>query len=291
MNRKPPFLALLALPLLLLGLFAFWPKPREKPRAVADTAPSVWDRLAYTEISRTAEFRQQLAGALERETAKLAAWPAGHTAKLADLINDYLCSLQSGDFELYWRFRAPTGRSFIGTESAAELRKFIRGQQQGAGVSYCRDDQLDDLRDPKQLMALTWRLMAFPKEHNGIKVVGCTSCYRATALGDIQVGLIPAKEFDTRALMKRFSNHVRIKPTKGFIVQAGAVRSLPEQTLEIARHPEGIHFIAVLLPIRMDTGHTLPVYLFAYWNGTEDRFIPMAHGLGDSTAKAPRVLF
>jgi len=140
-------------------------------------------------------------------------------------------------------------------------------------------------------MAITWDMMDRPIEYNGQTIVGCKSCYQAVALGDIRINLIPSQAKTLREVQDRFRAQIRQFPGKGFWMQTGYITALPDYSTQMERDTKAFHFVSMMMPIRLDTGYTLPVFLFAYWNEAEDRFLPVAYALGDSTAEAPRVLF
>lgn len=250
-----------------------------------------WSHLEYTSINSNTAIASKLASTIRFETGKLANWPTNRTDKISDLIRDYLRGYSEGDFETYWRFRVPAERAIMTEDSVEKLRKFIKNQQQVTHIEVGGVDAFGKLSQPKELMRLVWQAMAYPREHNGVTVSGCLSCYESVAVENIRINQIPMRGQGMSDMREPFVSQITKYPRSGFVLQEGFVQAQPDHFAESRDDPANFHFVSIMLPVRLKSGYTLSAFLFAYWSNTEGRFIPQAHGYGDSSVNAPRVLF
>jgi len=228
---------------------------------------------------------------LSKEAAKFEAWPAHYTERLADLAYDYLVAHQTGDFEIYWRFRVPTGRGFMHPEAAANHRKRLLRWQQMTGVTLVDAAKLETVNEPKDLFALTWRMMDYPEEPTGRKITWCKTCFQAVALGEVRLDWLPSQEPDTSRASFNFLDHVRKYQPQGGFLSAGTVVALPRYSSAMERDPAAFRFVSLMFPLKLASGIATTTGLLAYWNEIEQRFLPVALVICNSANGRPTMLF
>jgi len=285
MNSKRLLLALLAVTLAALGIFAVqlnWPKrnaDRPADRPVTATRPAETD--PFTAIAPTPEFRAALAGAIRREVTQVApAWPAAKVDRLTDMTRDYLVAFQSGDFETYWRFRVPTGRCPLHPETVTQLRNHILRRQEQTGSRHISAADLEATTDPKALLALVWKLLGPGGEAlvpGRLNYIASNRCYRGVLLADVRVttGRVLHSDYG-RACMSIGASNSPFHPPKG-LGQGGMLDLRPTYEAILKQDSTGVEVAAVKFTIRLDSGNIRTVFVAAFWNEAEDGFMPMVH--------------
>lgn len=249
---------------------------RQPPLSAVQPAPQ--DTKVYTDIADNDDFRRALRDAIGREVAKVAPdWPAAKVDRLTDMVRDYLVAFNTGDFEAYWRFRVPTGRCFLSTESGAAQRLYILRRQAITGTIHISPNRLESVREPKELFALVWKSLGPVARERGVPMYNVSNnSYGSISLEDVRVDLLPItiREFDDanrRIIVSLQHRSLSIYGQQVFL------QLLPHYTTAIERDPDGFRWVSVMLPVRLKNGNILPVFVVAHWDGIEDHFLPGFH--------------
>lgn len=253
--------------------------PEKTPQQQAQSALEAQNSKTYTAISTGDEFPQRIREVLMREVVRAAPdWPATKVDRLTDMVRNYLVALNTGDFETYWRFRAPTGRCFVAPQAFATLRKDILRRQAHIGTEYISAEKLETTKDPKELLFLMWKLLvSVPEERYMLRYIDSNTCVREVALDDVHIDLIPLDTGELDLASRKVSVVLQVR-NRGVFTQPAMFQPLPHFSSAFQQEAGGFSVVSVTLHIKLNTGLTLPVFIVAYWNAIEECFLPAVHG-------------
>jgi len=277
---------------LLLALGLFGCGKREPDGGILAHTRS--DHRVYTAISSGENFRRQLREAIGREAAKAAPdWPAAKVDRLADMARDYLVAFNTGDFETYWRFRVPTGRCFLPAEDTDTLRRYILNRQEISGDEHITERRLAALRDPKALMALAWKLMGPGAREPGLpRYAESNADFRGVALDEMEVHVLPVAQPDYEIACFKIGLVLQDRSggryPRGIHRQTGMLQPLPHFSTTAQTTAGGVRVVAILLPVKLESGAFLPEIIAAYWSDTEERFLPIVRA--SDAGPTPRMI-